>query len=104
MYVVTESVTLSWDDPQDSRVTYYEVQVIWLDQDPPMVIYSETTEATQIVIERPRTGHFSFRARSCSEDAVSEWVESINEEYVKDRIPFRVYFVVPPVEGGINIQ
>lgn len=104
MYVVTESVIVSWDNPQDDRITHYEVQVLWLDQTPPMPIGIGTTTNTQMLIEKPRTGHFSLRIRSANDTETSDWATSINAGDTIDGTPFRLYFVVSPIEGGIEIK
>lgn len=102
MYVSPDQVTVAWDAPDDDRVTHYEVQAVWIDQDPAQVIEIGTTTETQVTVERPRTGHFVIRVRSCSEDAESEWAVSADPEHTKGD-PWRIYFAVPSV-GGITIK
>lgn len=103
MYVSTDQVTLAWEDSQDF-IDHYEIQIFWLDQDPPMLIDTLTTVEKQIVIERPRTGHFYFTVRGCNiNNFCSNWASSTMAEDCYNNIPFRVYFAVPSV-GPITIE
>lgn len=104
MYVSPDRVTVQWQAPDDDRITHYEAQAVWIDQDPEQVIELGTTTDTQITVERPRTGHFVIRVRSVSDshDMVSEWAVSSEEEHALPG-PWRIYFSVPAV-GGITIE
>ena len=104
MYVSPDRVTVSWSAPADDRITHYEVEAVWIDQDPGQVIDLGTTTDTQMVVERPRTGHFVIRVRSISDTAglESEWAVSTEPEHTNDA-PWRIYFTVPSI-GGITIE
>lgn len=104
MYVSPDQVTVSWSAPDDARVTHYEVEAVWIDQDPGQVIELGTTTENSMVIERPRTGHFVIRVRSVSDTAEleSEWAVSTEPEHTEGG-PWRIYFSVPSV-GGITIE
>lgn len=100
MYVSPDQVVLEWDAANDTRVTHYEVQALWIDQDPPQVVELGTTNATNMTVQRPRTGHFEFRVRSVSEtkNMTSEWAESTDTTDGPDPA-WRIYFTVPSVDG-----
>lgn len=102
MHVSTDQVTFAWEDTS-TGVDYYEIQLWWVDQDPPMLVDTLITEEKQIVVERPRTGHFYFTVRGCNDTECSDWASSTTAEDCVDSIPFRIYFAVPPV-GPIIIE
>lgn len=99
MFVSSDQVTFSWTD--DQNVEHYEIELLWLDQNPPMIFPVGNTTEKEIIVERPRTGHFSLRVRGCNNNGCSEWAISTNEEDTFDNIPFRIYFAVPPVNDII---
>lgn len=83
MHVSPDQVPIAWDAPDDSRVTHYEIRILWLDQNPPMIINLGETTETQAIIERPRTGHFKIQVRSLSReypDKTSEWTDSLTPD------------------------
>lgn len=111
MYVSPDQVNVEWDHAEDDRVTHYEVEAVWIDQNPPQVVEIGTTSEKSMVVERPRTGHFVIRVRSVAEDLEdgdgntlkSEWATSSDPEDTNDD-PWRVYFVVPAIDDSIVIE
>ena len=106
MYVSTDQVTVGWQHPNDDRITHYEVQALWIDQEPAQVIDLGSTAETSMIVEMPRVGHFVIRVRSVAQGVETEdgepltsvWAVSSVDEFTAGE-PWRVYFAVPSVDG-----
>lgn len=104
MYVSPDQVTVTWDAVNDTRVTGYELRVLWIDQRPPQIIEIGDTNATNMTVQGPRTGHFKLQVRSVSDthNMTSRWANSTSNEDTAGA-PWRIYFTVPSVEG-VNVE
>jgi len=100
-YVKTDDITFAWDG--DPAATRYEVIATWIDPTNEFEYdLGETTE-TQIIISRPRTGHFMFKVRACN-TTCSEWSESTDPTVATvDGQPkgWWVFWKVPPPTGPV---
>lgn len=103
MYVSDSTITFAWDP--SAGATYYKVEALWIDpKSGPVVFDLGTTTETQMVINRPKVGHFYLRVKACNdENECSPWSESIDASKTQIGKPFRVYFKLPPV-GDITIE
>jgi len=102
LYMSSQSVTVAWDPVAEA--TSYEVRVVWQGSSGNKLVYDKgSTTATQLIVERPRTGHFMFEVRACNDVGCSEWSQSINPECATvDGVArgWRVYFEMPAPSGG----
>jgi len=100
-YVSTDNITLAWD-PSEGATTY-EVRMLWVDQDPPLEVSVGETSETQMVIQKPRNGHFVIQVRACNDGGCSEWSSTSDPERTQIGKPFRVFFK-PSGAGGLLIE
>lgn len=97
MYVTQNQIILAWDPCPGA--TRYEVRGLWIDQDPPLILELGQTSDTQMVIQKPRVGHWVFEVRACNEGGCSEWSRTDDPTKTLEGKALRVYFRLEPASG-----
>lgn len=101
-YVKTDDIIFAWDI--SSEASRYEVIATWIDPTNEFEYDLGETTNTQITVSRPRTGHFKFKVRACSDSECSEWSESTDPtKATVDSQPkgWWVFWKVPPPTGPV---
>lgn len=103
LYTIPDNtVTLTWIPGQN--VEYYEVQLILVDKNSSYPILTTTTPT--IKIQRPRSGFFTVRVRSCNGQTKSSWIYSDVANSAKvdgNNMAWRIYWKLPS-PGGVIID
>jgi hypothetical protein len=101
-YWATSDVLFEWNANWGD---YYEIKIIWTDPSINEEYLLGVTIEKQMMINRPRSGHFIFMVRACKDiNNCSEWASSNieNDAIVGTNARrWRVYFAVPPPTGII---
>lgn len=90
----SDTITVSWSPGQN--VEYYEAQLILIDKDINYPI--KTTTSNSCVFQRPRSGHFKIRVRSCNSQYKSPWVETTELQNAKvdgENMAWIIYWKLP---------
>jgi len=78
LYLTEGPVTVGWNSV--SGAEFYKIELVLIDPVPETTFDFGQTTATQMVLNRPRSGHFKVRVAACNADGCA-WSESIDPAY-----------------------
>lgn len=110
-YEATVSVTFAWDS--QGTQNYFDVRGLWTDPTTSKEYSFGPTTATELIVERPRSGHFELQVRACNDsgtpgdkgdDTCSDWSRSTDSNVATvngQPKAWRVFFKLPAPTGVI---